>query len=219
MCLPEASMPIARKKPLTWQKVEWLDGLPLVNVTIGYTINHSALNMSLWMSNIIRLQKSAWDQRHNHQYYLLMAKTSSHFHKPVESQKGRCNAENRECKSQDLQYPRLVIWNDLVMLTLILVVCSRVKHELENRFHLPEPISWKRCHDPLKVHGSYEHYSLYGEWCWCVIVLRPKWNIARLFTFAKIELTITQQTPDDGFSRNRCNYEANIVLKREILSL
>jgi hypothetical protein len=53
--VPDASIPREMKKPFTWQKREPLRIGPVEKVTIGYIMNHSALNMSLWISSIIRL--------------------------------------------------------------------------------------------------------------------------------------------------------------------
>jgi hypothetical protein len=53
--LPDASIPREMKKPLTWQKREPRRMGPLEKVTIGYNMNQSALNMSLWISNMMRL--------------------------------------------------------------------------------------------------------------------------------------------------------------------
>jgi hypothetical protein len=44
---PDASIPQAKKNPLTWQKFELLCTGPEENVTMGYTMNQSALNISL----------------------------------------------------------------------------------------------------------------------------------------------------------------------------
>ena len=54
--LPDASIPREMKKPLAWQKREPRRMGPLEKVTIGYSMNQSALNMSLWISNMMRLQ-------------------------------------------------------------------------------------------------------------------------------------------------------------------
>ena len=40
---------------MTWQNVELFETGPLAKVTIGYIMNQSALNMSLWISNMIIL--------------------------------------------------------------------------------------------------------------------------------------------------------------------
>lgn len=53
--VPEASMPSAIMKPLSWQKAEPSATGPLTKTTMGYIRNHSALNMSLWINNMTRL--------------------------------------------------------------------------------------------------------------------------------------------------------------------
>lgn len=53
--VPDASIPRARKNPLTWQNVDSLATGPVVNTTTGYSMNQRALNISLCISNIMRL--------------------------------------------------------------------------------------------------------------------------------------------------------------------
>jgi hypothetical protein len=53
--MSDDSIPTAKKKPLTWQKVESDAIGPRAKVTMGKMTNHSALMRSLWTSNMIKL--------------------------------------------------------------------------------------------------------------------------------------------------------------------